>query len=141
MTSGVFLDSNVLVYAAYPKQEEQWKRDIAFNLIVSEDYAISTQVMLEFFNVTTRKRKPGLSLDTARDWLVDLGSTSVVGADEELVLEAVELSSRYQIVFWDGMILAAATRAGAKILYSEDLNDGQLYGAVTVINPFKNLPN
>lgn len=131
----------MLIYAAYPKQEEQWKREIAFNLIVSEDYAISTQVMLEFFNVTTRKRKPGLSLDTARDWLVDLGSTSVVGADEELVLEAVELSSRYQIVFWDGMILAAAHRAGAPILYTEDLNHGQKYGEVQVVNPFQNKPN
>lgn len=137
----MFLDSNVLVYAAYPKQDEQWKRDIAFNLIANEDYAISTQVMLEFFNATTRKRKPGLTLDVARDWLVDIGSTAVVGADEALVLEAVEMSNRYRIVFWDGMIIAAAHRAGASTLYTEDLNHGQKYGAVQAINPFKNQPN
>jgi predicted nucleic acid-binding protein len=141
VTQRVFLDSNVLIYAAYPMQEEQWKRDIAFDLVVSEDYAISTQVMLEFLNVTTRKRRPGLALNVARDWLVDLGSTSVIGADEELVLEAVELSGRYQIVFWDGMIVAAAHRANAEILYTEDLNHGQKYGGVEVMNPFRNKPN
>jgi predicted nucleic acid-binding protein len=141
MLANVFLDSNVLIYAAYPKDDERWKRDIAFGLIAGEDYAISTQVMLEFFNVTTRKRKPGLALEVAKDWLIDLGTTAVVGADESLVLEAVELSARYKIVFWDGMIIAAANRAGAKTLFSEDLNHGQNYGTVQVINPFKNLPN
>lgn len=138
MPAAVFLDSNVLIYAAYPKQDEKWKRDIAFRLIESQDYAISTQVMLEFFNVTTRKRKPGLTLEAARDWLVDLGSTTIIGADEALVLEAIENASRHKIVFWDGAIIAAASRAGANTLYTEDLNDGQFYGGVRVINPFKN---
>ncbi|MFM9851950.1 MAG: PIN domain-containing protein [Sphingomonadaceae bacterium] len=141
MVAEVFLDSNVLIYAAYPKQDETWKRKIAFNLIQAEDYAISTQVMLEFLNVTTRKRKPGLKLEVAKEWLVDLGTTAVIGADENLVLEAIELSQRYKIVFWDGMIIAAANRAGARTLFTEDLNHGQKYGEVEVINPFKNLPN
>ncbi len=141
MVAEVFLDSNILIYAAYPKQDEAWKRNIAFNLIKAEDYAISTQVMLEFLNVTTRKRKPGLELEVAKEWLVDLGTSAVIGADEGLVLEAVELSQRYKIVFWDGMIIAAANRAGAHTLFTEDLNHGQKYGEVEVINPFKNLPN
>jgi predicted nucleic acid-binding protein len=137
MLADAFLDSNVLVYAAYPKEGEAWKRDIAFNLIANEDFAISTQVMLEFFNATTRKRKPGLALGDARDWLTDLRISPVIGTDEGLVLEAIEFAERYKIVFWDGAILAAARRAGAKTLYTEDLNDGQRYGNITVINPFK----
>ncbi len=47
------------------------------------------------------------------------------------------MSERYKISYWDGAILAAAEQLGAPILYTEDLNDGQTYGSVTVINPFK----
>jgi predicted nucleic acid-binding protein len=131
-----FLDTNVLVYAAYPRENETWKRDIALDLIARERYATSTQVMLEFLNVTTRKRKPGLNLDQARSWLVDLSVSPVVGADDSLVLEAIDLATRYNIVFWDGAIVAAANRAGARILYTEDFNTGQRYGDVTAVNPF-----
>jgi len=136
-----FLDSNILVYAAYPAPGEDWKQDIAINLIERYDFAVSSQVFFEFLNVTTRKRKPGLSVTDAHSWLESLPAATVVAADRALVTEAVALADRYKIVFWDGAIIAAAARAGAKTLYSEDLNDGQHYGDVTVVNPFKHLPN
>ena len=141
MTIDAFLDTNVLVYAAYPAPGEDHKHEVALNLIQSHPFSVSTQVMLEFLNTTTRKRKPGLSLDQARQWLDDFSVSPVIGVDEALVLEGVELAIRYKIVFWDGAIIAAANRAGATTLYTEDLNHGQKYGAVQVINPFKNLQN
>ena len=51
------------------------------------------------------------------------------------ILEALDLESRYQISFWDALVIQAAQAAGAEILYSEDLADGQRYGAVRVKNP------
>ncbi|MBX9814967.1 MAG: hypothetical protein A4S12_03985 [Proteobacteria bacterium SG_bin5] len=131
-----FLDSNILVYAAYPTPGEDWKQEIAIDLIESNEFAISSQVLFEFLNSTTRKRKPGLTLADAHHWLETLPAATVVGADRSLVAEAVALADRYRIVFWDGAIIAAAGRAGAKTLYTEDLNDGQHYGAVQVVNPF-----
>jgi predicted nucleic acid-binding protein len=53
----------------------------------------------------------------------------------ESILEALDLESRYQISFWDALVLHAAEASGAEVLYSEDLSDGQKYGSVTVINP------
>ena len=53
------------------------------------------------------------------------------------ILEALELASKFQISFWDALVVQAAHVAGAEILYSEDLSDGQRYGAVRVINPFR----
>jgi predicted nucleic acid-binding protein len=136
-----FLDTNVLVYAAYPTSDEQWKQAIAMDLIAERKFATSPQVMFEFLNVTTRKRKPGLPLESARIWLEELARREVVKTGSDLVLEAIDLADRYKIVFWNGAILAAADRAGARTLYTEDLNDGQFYGSVQAINPFKQLPN
>ena len=53
-----------------------------------------------------------------------------------LIKVAIEISWRYRISYWDGAILAAAERLGAEVLYTEDLNHGQAYGTVRVINPF-----
>ncbi|MBI2300056.1 MAG: hypothetical protein HYU66_14125 [Armatimonadetes bacterium] len=47
-----------------------------------------------------------------------------------------DLLNRHQISFWDACILSAAAEAGCAVLYSEDLNAGQWYGAVQVVNPF-----
>jgi predicted nucleic acid-binding protein len=49
------------------------------------------------------------------------------------------LSRRFKTSYWDGAIIAAAHAAGATLLISEDLNDGQTFGNVTVVNPFKNM--
>jgi len=55
----------------------------------------------------------------------------------ESVLRALEIEQQYQISFWDGLIINAAHSSGAEILYTEDLNDGQVFGGVWVVNPFK----
>jgi predicted nucleic acid-binding protein len=141
MLAQSFFDTNILVYAAYPKDGEDWKRVIAADLLEAENYATSTQVLIEFVNATTQKRKPGLPLDTVRVWLNDIRTAPVIGADDALVVEGIDVAQRYKIDFFDALIIAAAHRAGAKKLFSEDLNHGQKYGSVQVINPFKNLPN
>ena len=141
MFAEAFLDTNILVYAAFPKDDEDWKRTISVDLLVQGNYALSTQVLIEFVNSTTRKRKPGLPLDAVRDWLSDFNESPIVGADEVLVLEGLDVAERYKIDFFDGLIVAAAIRAGAATLYTEDLNHGQKYGSVQVINPFKSQPN
>jgi predicted nucleic acid-binding protein len=52
-------------------------------------------------------------------------------------LEALEVQERYQISFWDALVIQAARTSGAKVLYSEDLSDGQFYDSVQVINPLR----
>jgi predicted nucleic acid-binding protein len=53
------------------------------------------------------------------------------------ILEALDLEAKYQISFWDALMVEAAHVSGAEILYSEDLSDRRAYGAVRVINPFR----
>jgi predicted nucleic acid-binding protein len=44
---------------------------------------------------------------------------------------------RWRLSFWDALILAAARKAEASRIWSEDLSDGQDYGGIRVVNPFK----
>lgn len=52
-------------------------------------------------------------------------------------MRGIEIKNRYDIQFYDAMMLAAAERAGASEFYTEDLNDGQLYCDIKAVNPFK----
>jgi predicted nucleic acid-binding protein len=54
-----------------------------------------------------------------------------------MILAALAIEERYQISFWDALIVAATEAAGAQVLYTEDLSDGQQYGQVVVRNPFR----
>ena len=59
----------------------------------------------------------------------------------ESILEALDLEARYQISFWDALVLQAAHAAGAEVLYSEGFSDRQAYGSVRIVNPLVNRPD
>jgi len=69
--------------------------------------------------------------------VTDYLAWQVVVNNGDSILEALELEERYQISFWDALVIQATGAAGAEVLYSEDLSDGQIYGSVRVINPFR----
>ena len=70
-----------------------------------------------------------------REVVAALLNLQVVVIDRPHILAAMDVEERYQISFWDALIVAAAESGGAEVLYTEDLNDRQQYGAVTVQNP------
>lgn len=131
-----FLDTNIVLYAASAKVEDDKKRLTALELMEDGDFATSAQVHQEFYNVATRKNDPPMAHDEALEWLSDLARFPVIPITRELVVRGAEYSRRYQLSYWDGAIIAAAHVSGAEIIYSEDLNDGQHYGQVRVLNPF-----
>ena len=67
----------------------------------------------------------------------DYSSWEIVVNTSESVLMALDIEGRYNISFWDALIVQAAGSCGAEVLYSEDLADGHSYGDVRVINPLK----
>ena len=66
-----------------------------------------------------------------------INPVAVVVLDYELFEEATKVQERFQISYWDAAIVTAANRMNCETLYSEDLTDGQNYGGVRVVNPFK----
>lgn len=131
----VFLDTNVLLYAALGSDQEPGKNERAIELLTTK-FGTSGQVLAEFYVNATRKAPTPLAPETAREWVVNLAKKAFQPVDSNLVRLGIEVSQRYRISYWDGAIVAAAERLGARTLYTEDLNHGQDYGSVTAINPF-----
>jgi predicted nucleic acid-binding protein len=136
MRTACFLDTNILVYAALGRGPEETKRAAAAELMGTTEFGVSTQVLQEFYTAVTRKPDRRLSPARALEWIDDLEQQPCAIVDKPLIKTAIELSWRYRISYWDGAILAAAERLGAEIVYTEDLNHGQTYGPVRVVNPF-----
>ena len=136
MTARVFLDTNVLVYAAIGTGKEESKRKRALELIESEDFGTSAQVLQEFFVTVVKKAARPLTAAHALAWIEQFAAFPCQPIDHQLVQIAVERSERHRISYWDAAILAAAESLGAGTVYSEDLNHGQQYGRVRVVNPF-----
>jgi predicted nucleic acid-binding protein len=137
MTATSFFDTNIFLYVVSAAAEDAPKRAKAIALIASCDFAISIQVMQEFADAALRKKRLGVTVDEVRAMLAELAENyPVLSPTPSLVLRALDLSDRYQIRFYDAAILAAAQQLGCQTLYSEDLNHGQTYDTVQVINPF-----
>jgi len=98
---------------------------------------LSTQVLQELAVNVRRKAARPLTPEETRDLVSDYLSWEIIVNTADSVVEALELESRYRISFWDAMIVHGAQVAGAGVLYSEDLSDGQAYGSVRVVNPLR----
>ena len=132
-----FLDTNILLYAASRNPADLAKKKIAIELMAQKQFALSAQVLAEFYTIATKKADFGMAADRALEWIENLEEFPCLAVDAGLVKTAAEASARYRISYWDGAILAAARAIGAPVLYSEDLNHGQNYDGVQVTNPFK----
>jgi predicted nucleic acid-binding protein len=133
-----FVDTNVLVYAydrgagskherALSLVEELWKNGSG---------VLSTQVLQEFYvNVRRKARKP-VSIDQARALIADYLTWKLIFNDGAAMLEAIDLEQRYQLSFRDSLIVVAAQKGRASVLFSEDFNHGQKFGSVQIQNPF-----
>ena len=129
------LDSNILIYAVSANEAELTKKTRAIELL-DGPFGISTQILQEFYVTALRKPDIPVTPDEALQWLKRLEAQPCVVVDRLLIHAGISISQRYRINYWDGAILAAAERLGAEIVYTEDLNHGQNYGSVCVINPF-----
>lgn len=136
MTVKFFVDTNVLVYAASNAPADQPRRQVALELLKRPDLALSAQVLAEFYAVATSKTKLNMTHDDAVILLESLAAIPTCSITRELVMEAVDFGKRFNIHYWDAAIIAAAKQMGCEAVYSEDLNPGQQYDGVSVINPF-----
>lgn len=133
-----FFDTNVLVYAL--DQSDFRKKNLAIdcfaNALQRDTITLSTQVLHEFYNITTRKLRPALTAAQAQTYVKELCAFDVIGSTAAAIMTAIDIEQRYQMQWWDALILEAALRAKAEILYTEDLQHGQRFGTLTVMNPF-----
>ena len=137
MSDKCFVDTNILMYAHDTAAGEKHERARALveELWRDRTGVVSTQVLQELIVNLRRKAAKPLDSAAAREVVVDYLAWQVVVNSGESILHALDLEQRYRISFWDALIVHAAEVSGASVLYSEDLSNGQRYGAVTVVNP------
>jgi predicted nucleic acid-binding protein len=136
MIARYFIDTNVLLYAGSGANEDQAKKAIARRVLAQADIGFSAQVMQEFYYAAVRKERLKITHDEAVLILEALRPFPILPVDRDLVIEAVAVTARYRLSYWDAAIIVAARRLSCDILYSEDLNHGQDYDGVKVVNPF-----
>ena len=138
MSGNAFLDTNIFIYA-YDRRDPV-KQSVAANLIRDlgpDNAVISYQVVHEFFNIALTKSRVVLAIPEAQSLLHTVFRPLLkVPSTVSLVNGALQLQQRYLLSWYDSLIVAAAQQAGCRTLYSEDLQHGQKFDAVTVTNPF-----
>lgn len=134
-----FFDTNVLVYLFdedYPEKKAQ-----AQALLEKETengrILVSTQVLQEFYVTVTRKLELPLSPEKAEEVVSQFMVFPLVEINSSHILKAIRKSINLQFSFWDALIIEAAISGGASILYTEDLQHGQIIDNLKILNPFQ----
>lgn len=136
MNKSVFLDTNVLVYMDDRDAGKKQRR--AIELIerhtADQSSVLSLQVLQEYYSATTKKL--GTPADIAQRKVEVFSRGRVIHLDTGDLISAIELYRLQQISFWDALIVYAARKAGAPVLYTEDMKHGAVIGGVRIENPF-----
>jgi len=138
MTDKVFVDTNILVYehdGAFPVKQ-QICHELLAGLWVARTGRLSVQVCNEFFVTVTRKLKPGMDESSAWAVIETYAAWNPEPLDYKTLRKAHEVQTLYQTSWWDSLIVASAFYAECATIVSEDLNSGQEYFGIRVINPF-----
>jgi len=131
-----FVDTNILLYAYSDSDDPRSAKAFALlqRLLTSDQLCTSTQVLQELlFNLRKKKTLPTV---TAIMLVENLAQFPCFQVDVFAITQANLAADRHKISYWDALILTAAARLGATTIYSEDLNHGQHYDGIELINPF-----
>jgi|SRR5579863_1150284 len=139
MSDRFFLDTNVIVYLFDPASPQ--KADRAALLLRHAKRtgkgAISYQVIQEFFNVARKHSQGPMGANEALRFLAEvLEPLCAVHSSPALFRRAIQLVERFQLHWYDALVVAGALEAQCKILYSEDFQSGQKFDGLEVLNPF-----
>jgi predicted nucleic acid-binding protein len=143
MTAPIFVDTNVHVYAldagAGAKQATAWTwMEFVWR---SQRGRVSVQVLQELYVVLTRKLRPGLDLEAARVEVRALLPWRPVEIGPAILESAWGLQDRFELPWWDALIVSAAQATGCRVLLTEDLHDAQDFDGLLVVNPFHHTPD
>jgi len=141
MNDKFFMDSNILIYTfdSQSLSKQIKARELVATALKTQRGIISFQVIQEFLNVATRKFKIPLTVQEAERYIEQvLTPLCEVFANMALYIKAIKLVKEWQYSFYDSLIIAAALQAECKILYTEDLQHGQVIDSIlTIQNPFQ----
>ena len=136
MTARSFIDTNVLLYADAGDAGDKQRLAVALirSHMVEASGVVSTQVLQEF--AAAGLRKLGLPLELVRARLEFFAGFEVISASPKAILQALDVRQRWNLSFYDALIVQAAQASGCTELLTEDLHAGANFNGVRVVNPF-----
>ena len=141
MPAAIFVDTNVLIYALdeADRRKQQAAQLWRAALWETRRGRTSFQVLEEFYFKVTKKWPA--ARDQARAEVKDLLAWRPVRVDADVIDRAWRIQDRYQLSFWDALIVAAAKLASCRYLLTEDLQPDQNLDGIRVVNPFLHAPD
>jgi predicted nucleic acid-binding protein len=139
MATRSFIDTNVLIYAEASDLPAKQKAALALLKQLYEDASgvLSTQVLQEYCNVALKKLK--LPPQHIRAQLDLYEQFEVIQVTPAIIRAGLDLHQTRSVAFYDAIVLASARTAGCSLLYSEDMNAGEMVEGVRITNPFASL--
>lgn len=129
-----FIDTNVLLYYFATDPTALHKKTIAETLLDQNDCVLSVQVLQEFYVQVTRPTR--ISSDEAERFIISMLRFPIQSQTPELLQLAFDIRRQLKFSYWDSAIVAAAMMTNCDILYTEDLQHGQIINGIKVVNPF-----
>ncbi len=136
MADRSFINTNVLVYAEASDVPDKQQAALALlkRLYEAGDGVLSTQVLQEYCNVAIKKLKlPAAHIRAQLDLYEQFEIVQVTPA---IIRAGLDLHQTRSVAFYDALIIACAQTAGCNVLFSEDLNTGEVIAGVRLVNPF-----
>lgn len=136
MRDKVFIDTNILVYLQSGMDVHKTKisKELFHSLAEKNLIVLSTQVLQEFYVAMTKKL--GHNPLDIKNLLFLFKDFEIINVNSSIIFEAIDISVLHKISFWDSLLISSASAGNCKIIYSEDLNHGQMIGGVQIINPY-----
>ena len=133
-----FLDTSIVIYG---HDRTAGHKHVVANELIQRSWQLRTgclsiQVLQEFYVNITEKISVPLTVSEAVRVITHLKAWHIHTPTADDVIGAIQIQQRYQLSFWDALIVRSAAQLGCAILWSEDLNDGQIFEGVQVRNPF-----
>jgi predicted nucleic acid-binding protein len=133
----IFLDTNVLIYAALTEPRDEAKKSAARRLLARTDIGLSVQVLQEFYVQATRKTRANCLRHEIAAALVESWTRfAIQPITLDVMMGALRIGERHRLSYWDSAIIAAALALGCRELYTEDMQDGLAVEGLRLIDPF-----
>jgi predicted nucleic acid-binding protein len=132
-----FVDTNVVLYACDSDAGPRFGRSVELLARLNAERAgvVSIQVLAEFYVNAIRKFR--MKSQEAEAIIDDFAGWRLHRPDHASIIGSIHLQRRYQLAWYDALILNSALETECSILWTEDFQDGQRFGDLVVRNPYK----
>jgi predicted nucleic acid-binding protein len=131
----VAVDTNILVYAEFEPGSEKGTRSADLILRAARDGVMPAQVLGEFLRFAQRRRSAAFD-EAVQQSLLYQSVFLTPPTTDGVINKAAEIARAHRLQLWDCIVCAASAQAGAKVLLTEDMQDGQIINGLRLMNPF-----